>query len=260
MVQDAVTKRLEPGRSPELSLRRRSYRFLRRWVKASICEADKLKREYPDIYVAYCLYLNPASVRWIIEAGLLTDVSYEDMAEYVGKSVDVLKTYEKLFFNVRHRLDSKGEIMNMVLLPTVASGLDGRDFDFLYKTLAYCAGWKALQAFIEVGEMDANTEDWLQSSFRSRLKKLGWIAVHRVEVNQFTAIEIIDRCLELVRLEKEHGTGAAQDQASQLMKDLLEGSSLTIISSKAKLSANEPRALFAKAGTYEGPFALPQET
>ena len=260
IIQSLVEERREPGRSPEFALRRRAYRFLRRWIKASVCDADKLKREYPEIYTAYCLNLNPASVRWIIEAGLLTDVSYEEMGKYVGKTPKVIDTYEKLFFRVRHRLEAKGDIMNMVLLPTVATGLDGRDFDFLYKTLAYCAGWKALQAFIEVGEMDANTDDWLQASFVSRMKKLGWLAAHRVEVNQFTAVDIIDRCLELRRLEQEQGTGHAQDQASQLMKDLLEGSSLTIISSKAKLTADEPRALFAEAGTYEGPYALPQET
>lgn len=259
IIQDLINSHKEPGRSAAYSMRRRAYHFLRRWVKASLCEADKLKSEFSDIYIAHCLNLNVASVKWIIEAGLLTDVSYEELGEYVGKPVSVIKTYEKLFFDVRGRLDSRGQILNMVLLPTVAAGLDGRDFDFLYKTLAYCAGWKAFQAFIEVGDMDANTESWLQSSFRSRLKKIGWLAVHRVEVNQFTAIEIIDKCLELQRIEKEQGVGVAQDQASQLMKDLLEGTSLTIIPSRDRLTADEPRALFSRAGVYDGPYALPEE-
>ena len=107
--------------------------------------------------------------------------------------------------------------------------------------------------------MSPETENWLQSSFRSRLKKLGWMAVHRLEVNQFSALEIIDKCMDLQRLEREHNIGLAQDQASELMKDLLEGNSLTIIPSTKRLPANEPRALNAPDGNYNGPYAIPQE-
>jgi hypothetical protein len=259
IITDLVENNREPGRRSEQALRRNAYHFLRRWIKSSVCEADKLKKEHPDIYVAACLNQNPLSVKWIIEAGLLTDVSFEELGKYVGKPVSVIKVYEKLFFDVRGRLDSKGQILNSVLLPTIVSGFDGRDFDFLYKTIAYCAGWKAFQAFVEVGEMDPNTESWLASSFRSRLNKIGWLAVHRIEVNQFTAIEIIDKCLELKRVEQERGLGAAQDQAAQLMKDLLTGTSLTIISSKEKLLADEPRATSSRLDTYSGSLALPKE-
>jgi len=261
IIADLLKRGRAPSRSAQDKMRRRAYYFMKKWVRPGqfISDLEDLKRDDPDIFTARCLYGDPTSVRWIIEAGLLTPAPYEEIGDYIGYPASVIDVYEQLFYQVRDRLESRGYIQNMILMPVVAKSLHSQDFDFLYKILGYCSGWRALTSFIDVGEMDANTEGWINSSLRSRLKKLGWMAVHRVEVNQFSALEIIDKCLELQRIEREQGTGNAQDQAATLMKDLLESRSLTIISSKEKLPVTEPRALDGPVEPYDGPYAKPQE-
>jgi len=259
IVGDLVTRGKLPSRKPCDALRRQACRFLKRWDRATPVDVEKLKREYPDIFVAYCLWANQRSAKWAIEAGILTPTPFGEIGAYLGYAESVITTYEKLFFQVRDRIGTRGYVHNMIIMPAISQGMHGRDFDYLYKVLSFCAGWKVFIDFLEVGEMGAETENWLQSSFRSRLKKLGWMAVHRLEVNQYSALEIVDKCIELQRLEREHNIGSAQDQASELMKDLLEGNSLTIIPAAQSLPADERRALAAPADGYTGPYAIPQE-
>jgi hypothetical protein len=120
-------------------------------------------------------------------------------------------------------------VLNQIMFPAVYRGMDGRDFDFLYKILGFCAGWEVLREFLEAKEMDPNVEAWLVGSTNSRLKKLSWIASHRIDVNQYNAIDIISKGLELQGMERESGGSVAQQQGVEAMKALLQHCKMTIM-------------------------------
>lgn len=220
---------------------RRGFHFLRRYkAPAPLVSKLVLRDEYPELYWAYGLYENPKSERWIIEAGLLTDVPLPELAEYVAKPLGVVQTYERMFYDVRDRLGSRGYILNRVLMPSYSRGMHSRDFDLMFKTLAYCAGWSIFKEFIDSGVLTDDSRSFLESGRNDRLLKLGWMASHRLEVNNFNALEVMDLCLKLQEME-QNLKGGTRDDVNKLLAGLLQSCVTTMLPRDCKV-IDEPRA------------------
>ena len=241
-VQHLVKHQLAPTRRPEDDWLRDGYHFLSRFLRDKNGSVERLRQEYPALSKAYELVSQQESEAWLIEAGLLTDVPLVDLAKYAGVDETVVKTYEFYFFQIRDKLESRGYVLNRVLYPAFRGGMSQRDHDFMYKTLAYCAGWSVFKEFFELHQMDPRTEMWVHNSFRSTLLKKGWIATQRLEVNNYNAVEIIDKCLELKRIEAEKGEEPARIEALELLKGLLGQCRLSILASTDPIPLDEPRA------------------
>jgi hypothetical protein len=250
VVMQSVDDGRPPTRHPKRRFQARAQRFLKRWRRTSAGRMDLLKDEYPDVYPAWALQRDNTSVKWILEAGLLTDVSYEELGHFIGYPTKVVESYERLFFAVRGRLEHRGYILSRVVLPACAAGLHQRDSDFLFKALAYCGGWAVLRDFLDIKELSPETESWLNETFRARLKKLGWLAAYRLEPNQFNAVEIIDKYLSMQELEHQRGGAAGQGQVDEAMKSLFSDRTLTIMKLNAPGVADERRALQLPPETY----------
>jgi hypothetical protein len=154
----------------------------------------------------------------------------------------VIDCFETNFFDIADKLDSPGYVVNRILCPSIHGGLSGRDFDFMYKFVAYASGWSAFTELVEVKHMSNETEDWLKVSVRQGMWKLGLRAIHCLNVNQYNALEVIEKCLDLARLEREEGPTMAHSAAEQLVKGLLGECKLNIIPSTELLEADELRA------------------
>jgi hypothetical protein len=231
-----------PSRADEDKLIRDGFYFKRREIKLVAHEITKLQRDYPDLYRAHALHMSPAGVRWVIEAGLLTNVGWEALSAYTAQPASALKLYADYFFDVKDKLAARGYILSQILHPSINKGLDQRDFDFMYKTLAYCGGWDVFTEFIDLKRMSDKTGEWVRNSFQDRVWKLGWIASHRVNVNNFNAVELIEKCLDLMRMEREEGKQPARDAALVLVKNLLNQCQMTMIPSAEELPVDEVRA------------------
>jgi hypothetical protein len=242
LVTALVAEGHAPSRADEDKLVRDGFYFKRRETKVLAHEITKLQRDYPDLYRAHALFMSDAGVRWVIEAGLLTPVSLADLSAYTAQPVSALKTYADYFFDVQDKLSARGYILSQILYPAINKGLDQRDFDFMYKTLAYCGGWEVYTEFIDMKRMSDKTGDWVRNSFQDRVWKLGWIASHRVNVNNFNAVELIEKCLDLMRMEREEGKQPARDAALVLVKNSLNQCQMTMIPSAEVLLADESRA------------------
>lgn len=260
VVCSMVETNKQPSRLDRYRFQRDCVRYRRRLQRAyTAYEQQDLAEEYPDIYAAHALARNPASCRWVAEAGVLANADAQTIADYVGVTRETVDTYERLFFNVRNKLSARGYILNQIAMPAFSRGMDGRDFDFMYKIIAYCAGWGVFTDFIEYKKLEPAAETWLTESFESRVKKLGWLAAHRVEVTQYNSIEIITKCLELKKLSAEidrdsSDSGDLDKQALTLMQELLEGNCLAVLPSDKVVFADEPRALI-NSPAYEGVFS-----
>jgi hypothetical protein len=230
-----------PDRDEADKIIREGYCFMKKMRRPTPTTVHKMYKRYPDFSTAYDLHASPGTTSWIVEAALLSDATIEQIAEYVGQPVRVIKIYGDVFYNVKHRLNNRGYILNQIMFPAMHTGMHGRDFDFLYKVLGYCAGWDALREFIEAHEMDPNVEAWLTGSFNSRVKKLAWIAAHRLEVNQYNALEVMTKGIELQTLEHEAGGTVAQQQGIEAMKALLQHCKMAIMPPDTMPLLSEPR-------------------
>ena len=227
------------SRRPEDALLRVCCHFIHRMNLST--DYITLQRDYPDFYRAYNLYHDITTVKWLLEASLLTSASFADIADYFGESPGVVDIFSKVFYNVRPRLGARGFILNEIMKPAVRRGIADRDYDALYKILGYAGGWEILKDYLEYKELNPNTAQWLTGANRAQMQKLGFKAMQRIEINQFNAVEIIGKWLEFEQLEREQGAGPAQSEADAMMKSLLGSCNLTIMSSKATFNADEPR-------------------
>jgi hypothetical protein len=271
-VRALMDENRKPNRTTE-PLVARAWRFLRRWIKGSGVTRMQLQADYPDIYAAYALYANPQSERWIVEAGLLSDASFEKVGEFVGKPASVIELYGKLFYDIRDKRAAKGYIANRVLMPAAQRGMDGRDYDFFMKTMAYFAGWSAMTEFVCDGELTEDMQTMLNNNFVNRMLKLGYIATHRLEVNNYNAIEVIEQCVKLRELEQTRRGPLSQNETWSVMESLLRKCATTAMSGTSDhekdgqmietltYPAHEPRVLENTSGgrpilTYGDPIPI----
>jgi hypothetical protein len=62
----------------------------------------------------------------------------------------VIETYEKLFFDVRHRLEAVSYVLHVVIGPPIRFGFSLDDLGSLWKFVAYVSGPRALDVLLHV--------------------------------------------------------------------------------------------------------------
>ena len=72
------------------------------------------------------------------------------IADRFGVHADVIQTYEKLFFAVRHRLEAVGYILHVVIGPPIRFGFSLDDLGSLWKFCSYMGGPHALDVLLHV--------------------------------------------------------------------------------------------------------------
>lgn len=245
-----------PNRGDDELIRKGVY-FLRRWNGSEPADLPALKRDYPGLFEAHMLYANPASEQWIIEAGLLTEATIHDIADFVGQTATAIEAYAAYFFDVTAKKKARGYIINQVLVPSVTRGIVGRSHDFILKTLAYAAGWKIFTEFIDDQRMSDTARSFLQNNYDEWLLKLGYVATHRVEVNNFNAVELIDKCIRVREVEAQRGTPLVAGEAWQAVTTLLQQCVTTIIPPGGQPILDEPQFGAEKTLEYKGVASQP---
>lgn len=238
-----------PARKPENAAIREGVYFLRRHDKAYTAnELMTLRDDYPELYAAHEIHDDPIGERWMLEAGLLTDTPIAELAAYIGRPEAVVQRYSSTFYDIRPKLASRGYVLNHICMPAVRRGMHGRDYDFMYKTMAYCLGWTVFTEFVDGKPLSAGSRAELTQSFQDRLLKLGWLAVNRLDVSNYNGVEIIEQCLKLQELERAKGPVAGQVEAQVVLQALLTNCRTNILPSGKELCLDEPRVAEVLSG------------
>lgn len=203
-----VTRIVEQDRTPPRrtcdALIRRACNYLKRRGRLRDLEDQAwLQQDYPDLFGAHNLYENPESEKWIIEAGILADQEDGFIADYVATTPAVVKAYTDYFFDIRGKLKSPGFIINRVLRPAAQRGTAMNENDMMIKMAAWTGGWKLVQESLDSRHLSVESLNWLKTAFLHELIKKGWMAARRVDVNNFTAMEIINSVLRVAELEHD---------------------------------------------------------
>lgn len=233
-----------PTRSSDPEVRA-AWKFLAKWRECT-SKVDKfnLRTIFPDLMPAYLMYVNPLSAKWLLEAGLLSGASVEDLSKFTGCPQPVIRKYGQLFYDIEEKRSARGYVISRVLMPAIQRGVDSRDYDFFMKSLAYFAGWKILVAFLSDELMDSEARAFFSDNFVDRMLKLGYVATHKLEINNYTATEVIDHCIKLRDLERAQGTPANQTEAWRILESLLQRCATTVTpATQRTLTAHEARVL-----------------
>lgn len=228
---------------------RRAYRYAgaeRRAVSPN--EKFQLATEFTEMHAAKVMHRSAESERWMLEAAILGNAPVEEISSYLAQPIEVIDTYEKVFYDIREKLGARGYILNRILLPSFRRGLMGRDMDLLPKIISYCAGWEAAKEFIDVTQLGTRTRDWLRLTFRDRILKNAWNAAHRIEVNQFNAVEVMGVLIQIDMMDKSGDQALMKDEALQQITKLFGMAPTTARPADELLAIDEPRVMDQLAG------------
>lgn len=213
-----------------------AFKFQKRMDK---CKDDddryRLMDAHPELYSAYLIFRRGDNddkhpMRYALEARLLADQSYREIAMLLGLNVKTIEYYEKLFFNIEGKLQNSDYIMTCVLGPSIHSGLSDRDYDLLWKLFGYLYGPVVLDSFISTTsrkfkpETNAEVDTALAEDTRSSIQRKVAVIARTYTVNPFSQSELLHIYARLLEVEKDMGQEKAHDvilQNVQVMMDKL---------------------------------------
>lgn len=206
-------------------------------VKLLSCKDDvdrwNVMEEYPDLYAAYLIHRRGDNeerhpMRYAIEARILAGQSDEEIAECFGISSDIIKYYEKVFFNVREKLNNSDYIMTCVIGPSVQAGLSDRDYDLLWKLFGYLYGPTVLNSFITTtsrryrpetqNEIDAALADDTRSAIQRKVA----VVARTFSINPFSQSELLNIYARFIEVEKDAGSDKGHDVILQNIQVMLD--------------------------------------
>lgn len=176
--------------------------------------------DYPEICHAYDIYNNTGgeSSRWELEARLLTNETYEVIANNSSIDPGVIEAFEKAFYNVKDRLNKKSWILNCAIGRSLYLGLTERDYDLLWKTYAYYGGSLMLDVVMsklglemQVAETTAQAKTLIKEGLDAQSVTKASAALAVFPINGFTAGAIV-QIEQAYRQMAKDGAGVAATQ------------------------------------------------
>ena len=242
-VHTLLLSKKDPSRTYDDEWVHRLFRFLRRYNRVSEMEHARLQSDYPDINAALIMSQETIGPKWTIEAGIMARLTGEELAEKLHCDTGPIRAYEKLYFDVREGLDSWDWVHTRVLYPAIMRKLSERDFDFLWKLLAYSEGWDVLCDYMYFRQLTDDRTDLFENHIKSRIIKNTLKATYITDVNRFSSNDIVQQYLLMKKIEKEEGPEAVKDAMSKGMIRVFDSMAVTVMRQDGVYAADEPRAL-----------------
>lgn len=210
-----------PFRSPAWRVLRATYRLLYRrrvdrriddeWAVCayqSLRETGKVRN--PAISAALALWSDSNPVRrWHLEARLLTQESWIEVARNCVVEVPVVEAYHQLFFDVQSRLKAKDWIMHRAVQCTPPNNFAGQKPGGLWRYAAFTGGPRILDVVVAV-TMSTPLPGWLRSTFSTAREEEYFRQKWSLGLSVLTAQsdreagKIATRLLRLWKLEGRH--------------------------------------------------------
>lgn len=230
-----------PSRAAEDALLRDGYRFVRRWGTASEDDVPKLMKKFPALMRAYMYYANPNTMKWLIEASMMTTEPRDVLLKFLGIDDLVYTRYQQFFMDISHKIDTPAYVYTHIIKQIGSGQMVPSDQDYLYKILAYQYGWKVLTEYISFGKLSDETSTLLVEAANSNMVKHYNSATRALVVHQHNALEVIQTYHEAQEAEEAGDVETSKNVVNSLVENLLGSCKMSIIKSTEQVSADEPR-------------------
>lgn len=147
---------------------------------------DWLRNKYPDIHDAFVIYRDSGTLRWFLEAVIVSGKPKEFIASYFNLSIGAVEAYEALFYDQRELagLQAEGALIARMAGP---GPIDPYNPDSLWKAVAREGGFDALRSLLIDGhDSPEATEYWLKVAFGRSAKNMG-VMLKSLQYNGHTA-------------------------------------------------------------------------
>jgi hypothetical protein len=146
-----------------------------------------LQNEYRDYYRALRLmkYAGSDIRGGIIKAGVISDTPISDIANYTGLPESTVGLFERVYFNVRDKLDKEGYVFGK-LLHRVVSAEETANEEDVWCFLAYIFGWNFFKDYLSAED---STRIKLSRAVRYREARKVLMATH----SELSSEEVLTR-------------------------------------------------------------------
>ena len=165
------------------------------------------------------------TLRWELEARLLSGQDKKDIAEKLGTEESVVDVYERVFFNVEDRLKSDAYIAHTVIGSDAVKNLSSGKVEQIWKLWAWRMGPAVVDWLVYRVEKGSMTEDpsilrdELVEDARRNIKMRGQIATHLMPLggmeNQHHTIDTMLKALDLEIKASNAGSNEIQDERAR---------------------------------------------
>jgi len=186
------------------------YRY-QAYIRGNIVDPDGPHRIFPVIHDVARMAADSTPERWILEAMIMGRDSVEDIAAYFGHKVELVRTFEDCFFDVRSRLDNPGYVQSQLLLAPGPRGLDPEDTQQIYRQIAFYGGVENLKAYLGTGPMTPETRRWFEDASRGEQAKKRLAAESTLKIAQDNSLDVIRLGIERDKLTLKEKTEGVVD-------------------------------------------------
>lgn len=156
-----------------------------------------LQFAYPDVYPAFRLRRDARDFRdSILEAGILSGATIQQLAEYTLLEPSSVIAYEKCYYDIRDYTASPGYVFGYLLssISTMQSTILVEDT--IWKAVAYAGGWDVFKDFLS-GDMDVETSRVIFNMVKSSEGKKLLVASHREQLDGEFPTMVMDRYIKI---------------------------------------------------------------
>lgn len=180
--------------------------------------------EYPGLFLAHLFHHQPDKEwRWLLQARILTGENDEKISQRMATLPSAVDWYEKVFFNIRDRLEATDYITKQIIGKTedrAPLARKGQLTDFQeqisYKLFGYFGGPLILDIMFSgftkmpMPERQDQTDAWLDATVQTLVRRKATHAARHLEIHEFNIMQLLELQLRIVEASEEAG-GSATD-------------------------------------------------
>lgn len=241
--QERVLELMEHMPNPKKPHRRRDdryvreyYRFLRKYA-AQTTESERVAMfdANPSLYYAHSIHFHPDKEwRSVAQGFLLTGDTLESCAAALDTLPEALDWYERLFFNVRDRLEAEAWVAKTVLGSSAyrAANREGsvteNQQDILFKLFGYYGGPIILKIVISGfrrGSLPRRPEEispWFDSTFTMLIKSRATQAARVFQINKYNVMQLMEIQCSIMTSERSVLQGGPETDVEQNVQAFME--------------------------------------
>jgi len=219
----------------------------------------------PAEYEAHLIHMRheERSARWMLQAGILARQTSEVLGEYLAIDPATVEAYERLFFDIRDKLDHSGYVVTHVFEAGASYACNhvDRAIERWLGRVAYHSGWDIVRRIWEENKPTLEASTFLRETLVDSIFTDAINSLSRSHEKKREHAVTVEAAIEVLRGEIELGGPAQDTEIQHSLRGLLNSISLKVVPSRGKLPAEEPRQQAANPFHIqaEGHFADPSE-
>lgn len=230
--QYCVEHQLRLSRRQDDAWVRKSRRFIRR-LRGCHNDGDYLRLEWdqPDIYWAHRVYgsrlKSDRNLRCELEARLLARQTDDEIEGYCCLTKAAIAAFEKLFFNVRPRLEKPSYVVHVAVGDAMHDGLSATDYPELWRLFGYFGGPTLVDLMVQTFArpyklgVEIDVMAFARDATRDDLVRSAMIAAKTMSINRLNQQFIVELFLKLRELEQGGDDSERDASTGHLVQELV---------------------------------------